>query len=302
VVEVVRSLPPTAAGSAGPVTILSFEHSVPAPERAIWDAQAGLVARANEVGAVHLQVAGPYLHQDHIDRVLAQLQGALRRARDLGQQGAVDELSSHVVVLLDIDCVPLQPAALTWLVTEARSGAIAGNAQRTNSIDNGAHIYAAASCLAVTVGTLDRLGWPSARPTERSDCCEEFTWAAEAVGVPVRIILPVAIDEEPASGYWNLNEDLGHYGWGTTFGTPGEGGLFWHAFEYFRATESRWQFLQRNARAAVRADRAELGYRRVGLDRRPVVRSRLTGLLSQPAADRPALPPVGESAIRRETA
>lgn len=286
VVEVVRSvIDPTGASRWPGVTIWSFEHSEPAPDRVIWDAQAALVARANDVGALHIQVAGPYHHFDHIDRILSQLQQSLDRARRDGDAAAVQQQSAHIIVLLDIDCVPLSPLALRWLVRTARAGGLAGNAQRTNSIDNGAHVYAAASCLAVSVGTLDRLGWPSARPTPRSDCCEEFTWAAEAAGVEVHVLRPVAIDEQPASGYWQLNDELGHYGWGTTFGTEGDGGLFWHAFEYFRPTESRWQFVMRNVQAAVRANRTELGYRRIGRDRRPTVRERFAGLLS--SADAP---------------
>jgi hypothetical protein len=69
---------------------------------------------------------------------------------------ALDELISladaELVVILDIDCVPMTPAAIPELAARAEAGSLAGCVQRANHIANDAHLYVGAFCLAISRG------------------------------------------------------------------------------------------------------------------------------------------------------
>ncbi len=136
-----------------------------------------------------------------------------------------------VVLFLDIDCVPVRQGAIDALIAQADAGALAGSAQRSTHIDNQRHIYVAPSCMAVSQATFNTMGRPSAVKTPRGDVAEEFTYAAEAHGVPIELHWPVHA-EEPL---WPLKGEKLAFGRGTTF----ENG-FWHLFSI---REERHQLL-----------------------------------------------------------
>jgi hypothetical protein len=125
------------------------------------------------------------------------------------------------VLFLDIDCVPVRPGAVDALLAHAERGVLAGAAARANHISNGGHVFVGPFCLALTTDTYTALGRPSFSANERGDVGEELTYAAEKLGVPVALSLPVSFDEPR----WVLTENV-WFGPNTTY----ENG-FLHAFE-----------------------------------------------------------------------
>lgn len=125
-----------------------------------------------------------------------------------------------VLVLLDIDCIPLNEFALPHLIDLARDGCLVGCAQRANHIENGGHIYAGPFCCAFRRSTWELLGRPSFAPTERGDVGEELTYAAEASSVDVKLLLPSSVN----APRWILFEDV-RFGFGTTYSA-----MFFHQF------------------------------------------------------------------------
>lgn len=146
-----------------------------------------------------------------------------------------------VILVLDIDCIPLQDISIDYYLKQANDGKLIGNAQRSGHIENGQHVFAAPSAVALSTATYDKIGRPSANPTERSDVCEEYTWEAEKHGVPVDLLMPVRYDrsvyrfdwEKDRDPHWSLGDGKPNYGIGTTFGHSELGDLFWHSFQIF---------------------------------------------------------------------
>jgi hypothetical protein len=151
---------------------------------------------------------------------------------------ALDEIISlaeaELVVVLDIDCVPMTPAAIPELVARAEAGALAGCVQRANHIANNAHLYVGAFCLAISRSLWERLGRPSFQPTTRGDVGEELTYRCEEVGAQVAMLWPSSI-EEPC---WDLT-------CGRRFGVNTEyDGAFLHTFN-IRSPEFQQRFVDR---------------------------------------------------------
>jgi hypothetical protein len=151
---------------------------------------------------------------------------------------ALDEImagaEAELVLILDIDCVPLTRAAIPALAAQAAGGALAGCVQRANHIDNGAHLYVGAFCMAVGRALWDRLGRPSFEPTGRGDVGEDLTYACEAAGAPLVMLWPSHV-EEP---HWDLTE-------GRRFGVNTEyDGAFLHTFN-IRSPQHQQRFVGR---------------------------------------------------------
>jgi hypothetical protein len=155
--------------------------------------------------------------------------------RDVPQGSAHD-----AVLILDIDAIPLNERAIQKFFDAAYAGKLIGNAQRSNHLDNGQHLFAASSCACLTLGTFVSIGRPSAYENPpRSDVLEEYTWAAEEKGVEVELLLPKRYERPPVRfeweggdqpDYWQLKDGMPKYGVGTTFGDE-EGDLFYHQFQ-----------------------------------------------------------------------
>jgi hypothetical protein len=151
---------------------------------------------------------------------------------------ALDEImagaEAELLLILDIDCVPLTRAAIPALAAKAAGGALAGCVQRANHIDNGAHLYVGAFCMALSRALWDRLGRPSFEPTGRGDVGEALTYACEDAGAPLALLWPSHV-EEPQ---WDLTE-------GRRFGVNTEyDGAFLHSFN-IRSREYQQRFVDR---------------------------------------------------------
>lgn len=148
------------------------------------------------------------------------------------------QVDHDIVLILDIDAVPLHEDAIDYYVAEALSGKLIGNAQRSNHIENNQHVFAAPSASAISRESFRKIGTPSAAETARSDVLEEYTWAAEANGVSVDLVMPLRYDKAPQRyawegnqpPYWALADGMPVYGMGTTYGRDGKD-LFYHNFQ-----------------------------------------------------------------------
>lgn len=139
-----------------------------------------------------------------------------------------------LVVLLDIDCIPLNAQAFERLAADANENQLVGCVQRASHIDNGGHLYAGPFCCAIDRRLYAAIGKPSARSTERADVGEQLTYACEEAGKSVKFLWPTAV-EEPR---WMLTDDIG-FGIGTTYADD-----FWHLFEA-RFPHNRARFISK---------------------------------------------------------
>lgn len=137
------------------------------------------------------------------------------------------------VLILDVDCVPLSSNALDYTFNRIEEGAVIGNVQRSNHLDNNKHLFCGASCCGISRETWERLGRPSSSPTNRSDICEEFVWLAEEQGVDVEFFIPQSYERLPYNepNPWPLDDILPPYGIGTTFANKNNTPMFYHLFQ-----------------------------------------------------------------------
>jgi len=158
-------------------------------------------------------------------------------------QNIEKKLDHDIVLILDIDCVPLSDKAIDLYVEKAAQGRLIGNAQRSGHIENNQHMFAAPSALAISADTFVTIKKPSALETKRGDVAEEYTYnAEESQIVPVDLIMPSRYDAPPirmnwetnAEPFWRLADGKPNYGIGTTFGDEEHGDLFWHNFQIFQ--------------------------------------------------------------------
>ena len=153
----------------------------------------------------------------------------------------LDERKHDAIMFLDIDCLPLNQHALNYMFDKAHSGTLIGDAQRSNHIDNGQHVFAAPHNVTFTVEMYRKLGNPSFMPNYRGDVAEELTFKAREANIPIEIIMPLRYDAPPirmawepkdSPPYWDLADGMPKYGIGTTFGTEGND-MFWHMYQSF---------------------------------------------------------------------
>ena len=200
--------------------------------------QKKVIEKFNPLKIPHISMQGKISHASFIDYVWA-LNG--QPPVNMKDHNIKQELDFDAVLFLDIDCVPLNDKAMQIYLSRALEGVIIGNAQRSGHIENDNHLFAAPSAVALSRETFDKIGRPSALETIRSDVLEEYTWAAEQVGVRVELALPTKYEgdvyrydyEKDRRPYWTLENGLPNYGLGTTFGSEGIGDLFWHNFQIF---------------------------------------------------------------------
>ncbi len=142
-------------------------------------------------------------------------------------RGKDQENSDEVIILWDIDCIPLNTDVIGLAVQYAESGGIFGIAQKASHIPNSI-IYAGPAFLAFSMKTWRELGRPTFGCTDRSDCAGELTHAAIEKEYGIRLLYPTHV-EEPL---WDLNEDM-KFGKGTTFSNS-----IYHAFLSRKGNES----------------------------------------------------------------
>lgn len=133
--------------------------------------------------------------------------------------------NDDVFMSLDVDAIPMNPAAIEFLKDAASVGVLVGVAGRANHIENGGHIYASPSAMAFSRTTYARLGFPSFLNTSRGDTGEELTYRAESAGIKVHLIYPTRCQKP----LWKLRGDRIEFGEGTFYGMDGIE-MFYHQF------------------------------------------------------------------------
>lgn len=191
-------------------------------------AQQAVVQKFNP-GYRHYQVKTSIGHGTSMDNIMMGcLDPEPRYAAALG--------SPEIIMFLDVDCIPTDLKAFDSIIFGAKYGEVVGNAQRSNHIENNQHIFAGPHCLAISLETYKKIGYPSAIPTPRGDVGEEWTYAAEEHEVGVRKYLPTGFEAPPirmawekdTEPYWRLSEGLPNYGIGTQYASG-----FWHMWQSF---------------------------------------------------------------------
>lgn len=136
------------------------------------------------------------------------------------------------VLILDIDCIPLNQQALSYIFDKAGQNILIGNAQRSHYLENNEHIFIGSSCMCVNKTVYESLGKPSMGPTIRGDIGEELAYLAEEKNIPIEIFYPQSYEASPyAAESWALSGDLPHYGIGTIFESSDGRPRFYHLFE-----------------------------------------------------------------------
>lgn len=125
-----------------------------------------------------------------------------------------------IVVVLDIDCIPLSPRSFPFLSSCCADGTLVGCVQRANHIDNNGHLYVGPCCVAFSFSSFLELGRPSFQATSRGDVGEELTYRWEECGKPVRFLWPTQVLQD----LWELDSTR-RFGIGTTYDD-----LFYHSF------------------------------------------------------------------------
>lgn len=144
------------------------------------------------------------------------------------------------IMFLDIDCIPLNHDAIDYMFDVAYTGKLIGDAQRSNHIENGQHVFCGAHNVAFTTELYDKVGNPSFEPTSRGDVAEELTWRARERNIDIEILMPIRYDAPPIrmawekndEPFWRLADGMPNYGIGTTYG-KGEEEMFWHCWQVF---------------------------------------------------------------------
>lgn len=139
---------------------------------------------------------------------------------DLWLRENIEKISDEVVVLWDIDCIPLNKDIVNEAIAFADAGGIMGIAQKASHIENSI-IYAGPAFLVFSMKTYKALGCPTFACTDRSDCAGELTYKAREKGLEVRLLYPTH-SEKPM---WQLDGCI-MFGKGTTFGNND----IYHAF------------------------------------------------------------------------
>jgi hypothetical protein len=197
-----------------------------------------------------LSIAVVSFYMDNIPQPLIAAQGAVVRRflpeawtflqihTALRHPEAIDQFlrstDYQTVLLLDIDCIPLNAAALRALARDSRPDQLVGCAQRANHVRNGEHVYAGPFCCGIDMRLYVAVGRPSFVATARGDVGEQMTYACEAAGMRVKLFWPVAVEKRR----WKLTRNL-YFGIGTNYEN-----LFWHLFEG-RFARNRARFLRK---------------------------------------------------------
>jgi len=159
--------------------------------------------------------------------------------------------SEALCLLIDLDAFPLSRAAIQLSFVLAARHGVCGNAQRTNCIDNGEHLFIGPSFCCFSQGLLAPLGDQAWRINGRSDVGEEICWRLP-VPLAENLFRPIRSRFAPI---WPLEGTTPVYGVGTTFGCQGVPVSYHHFFA--RNLTSRLHFALLSWLAYVRLGRAE---------------------------------------------
>jgi len=136
------------------------------------------------------------------------------------------------VLLLDVDCIPLNQYALEYTFEQAESGKLIGNAQIGAHLQNPEHLYVAPSAFCLTRKMFDDFGRLTFRPDHvHADTCGFYTLEAEKRGVEVEFYMPTHFQRRPRNTVWDLGQGRGEFGIGTTYSNHLGVNMFYHLFE-----------------------------------------------------------------------
>lgn len=128
---------------------------------------------------------------------------------------------NEIIVLFDIDCIPLNDSVIHKAVDWCRNNVgIFSLAQKAVKLKDPI-IHAAPAFMVFSIKTYNLLGRPSFETNLRSDCGAEMTHAARQKGVEIRMLYPSHVE----SPYAQLDGPI-QFGYGTTYGHE-----IYHAFE-----------------------------------------------------------------------
>ena len=136
------------------------------------------------------------------------------------------------VLLLDVDCIPLNPYALEYTFDQAEGGKLIGNAQVGGHLEDPEHMYVAPSTFCLTKKMFEDFGKITFMPDHRqADTCGFYTLEAEKRGVDVEYYMPSHFERPPRNAVWDLGKGRGEYGIGTTYTNHLGVDMFYHLFE-----------------------------------------------------------------------
>lgn len=206
--------------------------------REVIDAQAEVVAKMAP-GMTFLQVNTRQSHGHSIDIAMDVL---------------LPRLDKDLLILLDIDAIPLRESSIPTLINMTRGGTrLAGAPQASNHLpapwcDD---IFVAPCVMALSRDAWLSAGKPSAVPTSRSDVAQEISRRFHQVADPDRV--PVTMDVIDYDGrphpvqlpdgridappFWKLG-DRGRYGLNTRYGIQSRP-LFFHSFQSFAPGQNK---------------------------------------------------------------
>jgi hypothetical protein len=159
-----------------------------------------------------------------VSKFLSRGQDFIQIQTDSSHPEALDELlkaiKSDIVIILDVDCIPVSERALPYLEKNASLGFLTGAIQRANHLSNGAHLYVGPFCMAFDVRKYRDLGSPSFIETYRGDVGEELTYRWQQRSEPLCFLYPSNV----YSPQWDIDKKI-KFGYGTTYQ-----GMFYHQF------------------------------------------------------------------------
>lgn len=97
--------------------------------------------------------------------------------------------ASEILLIVDIDCIPLSARAMSDAIAAARAGKVFGCAQSANHIDS-SFIYAGPMFLALSGEVLEKLPGLSMQATDEFDVGGRLTYEAIKVGIDVELVYP----------------------------------------------------------------------------------------------------------------
>ena len=135
------------------------------------------------------------------------------------------------VLILDIDCIPLNSYALEYTFEKAEQNILIGDAQRSGHIDNDEHLYIGSSCFCLSRKIYEDFGKMTFAPDHiQADTCEYYTYEAEKRGVELEIYMPKTYIRDAVGCSWDLGKGRGKFGIGTTFMNQKGVEMFFHLF------------------------------------------------------------------------
>jgi len=132
-------------------------------------------------------------------------------------------IGADCVLIIDVDCVPLNSDCVQTVFDLAYSDKLVGNIQRSNHIENKQHTYVGAPFISFSKKLYQYIGCPTLRHTDRGDTCEQLTYNCEQLEVEVIKFMPTHSEcgYDQNGSYWDLAEGMPKYGIGTTYSYNG---------------------------------------------------------------------------------